>query len=204
MTHTALQQLLQQGTLWRGKQSDSEQARIEPSGWPLLDHLIGGGWPHGALSELLSDRHIGLKLLIPTLARLSRGERWLAWVGSPYTPYVPALAAHEVETKQLLLIREHNPDKSLWAAEQAMQSGACSMVLLWPKQLQTAQLRRLQLAAETGNCLGILFRPLGATQQNSPAALRLRVEPTPIGLDIHILKRRGGWGGKHCAIKIDR
>jgi len=204
MSNTALQQLLQQGTLWRGKPSNHKQSLVEPSGWSLLDHLIGGGWPHGALSELISDHHLGLQLLIPTLAHLSQDERWLAWVGPPYTPYVPALAAHKVQTKQLLLIHERDPEKSLWAAEQAMQSGACSAVLLWPQQLQTAQLRRLQLAAETGNCLGILFRPLRATQQNSPAALRLRVTPTPIGLDIHILKRRGGWGGTHCTIKIDR
>jgi len=202
MSNIALQQLLQQGALWKGKQSEDNQAPVEPSGWNLLDNLIGGGWPYGALSEMLSDRQLGLKLLIPTLARLSRDERWLAWVGPPHIPYVPALAAHAVDTKRLLLIKEQATEKSLWAAEQAMRSGACSAVLLWPKQLQTAQLRRLQLAAEAGNCLGILFRPLRATQQNSPAALRLRIDPTPLGLDIHILKRRGGWGGKHCTIKL--
>ena len=54
-------------------------------------------------------------------------------------------------------------------------------------------LRRLQLAAETGNALAVLYRPRRAADTASPAALRLELEPTATGLHIRVLKRRGGW-----------
>ena len=83
-----------------------------------------------------------------------------------------------------------------------MRSSACAAVMAWFEHLETPPLRRLQLAAERGGCLGILFRPAGATRQSSPAALRLRVTPTTSGLDVEVLKRRGGWGGGRCLVRL--
>jgi hypothetical protein len=90
----------------------------------------------------------------------------------------------------------------LWAAEQALKSGACGVVLLWPEQIQTSQLRRLQLAAEQGDCPGILFRSLRTASQGSPAALRLHVRTSPLGLEVEVIKRRGAWGGGKCLIPM--
>jgi hypothetical protein len=61
-------------------------------------------------------------------------------------------------------------------------------------------MRRLQLAAETGNALGILFRSAQAGKERSPAALRLKLEAVNNGLAVHILKRRGGYLGKPVII----
>jgi len=93
-------------------------------------------------------------------------------------------------------------EQCLWAAEQALKSGGCGAVLAWPQQVQTVQLRRLQLAAERGNCPAILFRPPRAARQGSPAALRLRVWPAPLGLEVEVLKRRGGWSGDQCIVPL--
>ncbi len=200
--HNLLEEGLGRGLVWRAREGHPGASdRIEPSGWPVLDECTGGGWPKGALSELLSRRHLGLSLLLPLLARLSRETRWLGWVAPPHLPFAPGLAQAGVALEQLVLVREVDTQERLWAAEQLLKSGRCSAVLLWPQALQDVQIRRLQLAAEQGDCMGVLFRPLRAAPQASPAALRLRLLPSPLGLDVEVLKRRNGWGGRHCTVR---
>jgi cell division inhibitor SulA len=200
MTSASLQQLMGSGLLWRGRGGRQPAQAVLPGGWPALDGCLGGGWPRSALVELLSVAHQGLPLLLPVLARLSQGQRWLAWVAPPHQPYAPALAAAGIDLRKLLLVHRLDETQRLWAAEQALKSAACSVVLLWPGRLQATQVRRLQLAAEQGECLGVLFRPLAAARQDSPAALRLQVSVGATGLDLTVLKRRAGWGGQRCRV----
>ena len=197
-----LDELKRNGALWQGRRNILATDRALASGWRVLDELLGGGWPRAALAEVLGESHQGLPLVLPLLARLSRELRWLAWVAPPYVPYAPALAARGLRVEQLLLIRDVSAGQRLWAAEQALKSAACSAVLVWPEQVRTAQLRRLQLAAEQGDCPVILFRPSSAAGQGSPAALRLRVRPAPQGLEVEVLKRRGAWGSETCIVPI--
>jgi hypothetical protein len=197
-----LDELKRSGALWQGRRDSVATERMLPSGWPVLDALLGGGWPRAALAEVLGADHQGLPLLLPLLASLSRGGRWLVWVAPPYVPYAPALAARGLRVDRLLLIRDLSAGQRLWVAEQALKSAACSAVLVWPDQARTAQLRRLQLAAEQGNCPVVLFRPSHAAAQGSPAALRLRVRPAPSGLEVEVLKRRAAWGGGICIVPL--
>ena len=201
MAHEAIDRLIADGSLWRGPALAQPEGRFEASGWPALDECIGGGWPTGAVCELFSRRHQGLPLLLPLLARLSRGERWLAWVGPPYLPFAPALAAAGVDLQRVLLVQEADAAQSLWAAEQLLRSPACAVVLAWPARLQPAAIRRLQLAAEQGGGTGMLFRPLRTLERSSHAALRLKVTAIPIGLDVSVLKCRGSRGG-HCSLAL--
>ena len=197
-----LEQLKRDGVLWQGRRRMSESDRVLASGWPVLDELLGGGWPCAALVEVFSDAHQGLPLVLPLLARLGEGTRWLVWIAPPYVPYAPALLARGIRVEQLLLVQDVSVQQRLWAAEQALKSGACGAVLVWPERVQTAQLRRLQLAAEQGACPGILFRSQRAANQGSPAALRLRVRPSPLGLEVEVLKRRGAWAGGSCIVPM--
>jgi len=197
-----LQQGMHKGAIWRGRGGAQQASRVEPSGWRVLDECMGGGWPHGALVELLSADYQGLPLLLPLLARLSAKNRWLAWVAPPHVPFAPGLSASGIDLQKMLLIREVDEAQRLWAAEQAMKSASCSAVLLWPQRLQTVQVRRLQLAAEQGDCLGVLFRSVRDAAISSPAALRMKVSPSPLGLDIEIVKRRAGWGGQSCSVRL--
>jgi cell division inhibitor SulA/protein ImuA len=192
--------LLQQGLLWRGRSASSPADRpVLPSGFSRLDESIGGGWPRGALVEFLSEGP-GLSLLLPVLATLSREARWLAWVDAPWLPYAPALAARGVAVSRVLLIRGRDADQGLWAAEQALRSGNCAAVMFWPQRISTARARRLQLAAEEGDCLGVLFRSRKATGQSSMAALRLEVQPSGEKLEVHVCKRPAGWGGRRLLL----
>ncbi len=89
----------------------------------------------------------------------------------------------------------------LWAVEQTLRAGTCGAVLAWLTDADSTVMRRLQLAAEAGNSWGILFRPQRMAGQASPAALRLKLESTPRGLAVHVLKRRGGWAADPVYLK---
>ena len=185
----SLDTLLAGRRLWRGPASPPPAAR-EPTGHAALDAALpGGGWPEAALTELLlaSDGIGELGLLLPTLARLTQAGRPVAWVDPPYRPYVPALARAGIDPSRLHVV-DTGGGETAWALEQCLRSQACAAVLGWPLRADDRTLRRLQVAAETGQALGFVFRPLAAARNPSPAALRLQLEPGRL----RVLKCRGG------------
>lgn len=181
------------GLVWQGTRLADAQGATLHTGFAELDaELPGGGWPAGALIELLAE-HPGvgeISLLLPLMQR-TPPERWIAWIAPPLLPYAPALAAAGVPLERLLLIQPATADEVLWATRQASGGGSCALVLAWPARLDTAALRRLQLAAEESATPLFLFRTPSAARHASPAALRLQLSPTADGLRIDILKRRG-------------
>jgi hypothetical protein len=187
------QLLSQRADIWRGGETSS--APGVSSGFVELDALLpGSGFPMGALTEIIVPRFgVGeLRLLLPAITRLTR-ERWLAFVAPPYIPYAPALARAGVDLSHVLVVNTNERSDTLWAAEQALRAGTCGAVLSWPTKTDFKWLRRLQLAAEAGGTMGIVFSPMHYAATSSPAALRLRLEPQSDGLAVHVLKRRGGW-----------
>jgi hypothetical protein len=177
------------------------------SGHEALDALLpGGGWPLGALTELLSDQcGIGeLELLLPALQILARGGRCLVWIDPPYVPYAPALVQRGLPLERVLWIRTERPQAALWAAEQALGCPAIGAVLNWSEHIVDRSLRRLQLAAECGQTLGILHRSATALHTPSPAALRLQLQPLTEGLEVQIKKSRGGHIGARLRVPLRR
>jgi cell division inhibitor SulA/protein ImuA len=202
-----IQQLLQRPDIWRGDEQLDYAGKYIPSGFAELDEqLPGGGWPTGALSEIIMAREgIGeMRLLMPALARMSHEGRWLAWVAPPYIPYAPALAACGVNLSRVLLVHPRANSDGLWAVEQALRSGTCGAVLAWMAVNDQRRQRRLQLAAEAGGTMGILFRSERTASRTSCAALRLHVDTTHHGrVTVNILKRRGGWASRPVSLKLD-
>jgi hypothetical protein len=192
MAVVALDELLAARRLWRGRPVESAPPAAQPTGLFELDAILpGGGWPESALTELLIPAAgMGeLQLLWPALARLSSGNGVVALVDPPYLPYAPAWHAAGVRLQGLHVIRA-DAREAMWAAEQCLRSGACTAVLCWPKRIDDRTLRRLQVAAETGQCHGFALRPLPAARNPSPAALRIVLEPGP-PRRLHVLKVRG-------------
>lgn len=201
----ALEPLLRHPGIWRAGTPRSAGGGHLPTGFPELDAaLAGGGWPLGALSEVFHEGcGIGeLRLLMPVLARLSRGGRWIALIAPPYIPYAPALASYGVDLSRLLLVHPRDATDALWAVEQALRSGTCGAVLAWPSRVDDRSLRRLQLAAGQGDALGLLFR--NGAVDHSPAALRLRLEHSPQGLVARLLKCRGGMHRQQVTLDLER
>ena len=160
----------------------------------------------GALCELLhAAPGIGeLSLMMPALSRLAQAGRYIAWIAPPYLPYAPALAQRGLPLERVLIVQAHSVPEVLWTAEQTLRCPAFGAVLGWPTDITDRNVRRLQLAAETGSSLGILYRPADAAREHSPAALRLRLQPLPEGrgLDVEIYKCRGGRVGVHLQLSL--
>jgi hypothetical protein len=195
-----LARLLEHPGIWRG----TSVARVEvlSSGFDALDErLPGGGWPRNGLIEILTPRFgVGeLTLFLPVLAALTSAPmaRSAVWVSPPFEPFAPALAAHGVALERILVVRVPAALRSgaLWAFEQSLVSGACDLVMIWEQRIRPKQIRRLQLAAEQGRALGVLFRPLQAARESSHAVLRMTVEPSAFGVRVNLLKSKGGVRG---------
>lgn len=198
----SLQELLQQPSIWRGRDHGFHHARSEdggafPTGHPVLDaELPEAGWPRGALTEILSD-YPGqgeLRLLMPSLRQLTQDQQYVALINPVWIPHAPALRSAGVDLSYVISIGPLDKADHLWTLEQVLRSGHCRAVLAWPdRDLSTKELRRLQLAAEVGKSSGFLFRSSQMKQQNSPAALRVLIKP-PHQLDV--IKCRGRYFGR--------
>jgi cell division inhibitor SulA/protein ImuA len=185
-----LARLLEHPAIWRGRCAARTPGLT--TGFAALDaYLPDKGWPHAALIEILVPRFGSgeLYLLLPALAALTRARcaRWCVWVAPPLMPFAPALAAEGIALDRVAVVSGARP---LWALEQALGSGACDAALAWGRRPKAREIRRLQLAAEHGRTLGVLFRLRRTAREASAAVLRLALEPTSQGVRVELLKGR--------------
>lgn len=189
--------------VWHADALGAGPQSAQPTGYALLDaQLPGGGWPVGALSEVLQPV-AGLhewQLVLPALAQATaRRVGAVVVVAPPCEPFGPALRAQGLSAQRLCVVRSDNAKAALWAAEQALRCRDVLAVVAWLPQALPVALRRLQLAAAQQQQLLWVFRPISAAQQASPALLRLQVQGLALpgnavlspGMQVQILKRRG-------------
>lgn len=170
----------------------------------MLDaQLPGGGWPIGALTEVLQpnpSRH-AWQLLQPALAQATAARPGsMVLVAPPFEPFAPALQAAGLPPARLCKVQPgaaatgKTATAALWAAEQALRCRDVLAVVAWLPQALPDQLRRLHLAAAQMGQLLWVFRPAGVRQQASPAPLRLWVQEDvtqPLAMQVQVLKRKG-------------
>jgi cell division inhibitor SulA/protein ImuA len=193
-TAVALDDILARPDVWRGRLAGAEVPALS-SGFPALDaELPGGGWPRGALSELLADgAGFGeCALLLPVLNAVRAEGRWAVLIAPPHALHAPAWIAGGADCGRLAVVAPESPRDLLWAAEQTLASGAAGAVVCWAGHADPAQVRRLQVAAAAGSAPAFLFRPRRTRAEASAAPLRLLLSPGPRGtLGVDVLKRRG-------------
>ncbi|HVP09006.1 MAG TPA: translesion DNA synthesis-associated protein ImuA [Burkholderiales bacterium] len=193
----SLAEILQRQSVWRGGAPSGAAVPAAPTGYAALDAALpGGGWPAGGLAELLCRAEgVGeLQVVLPALAALTAAGHRVAWLAPPYLPYAPALKAAGVRLAGLTVVRAPGRRDALWAAEQALRSGAFHALLLWLPKASYPELRRLAVAAQAGPGFALAFRPQEAGCESSPAVLRLALEPAADAAGppaLRILKRRG-------------
>ena len=193
--------------VWHANALAKPVQQVQCTGHPELDaQLPGGGWPVGALTEVLqpSGVHAEWRLLLPALTRC--GQAPVLLVGAPHLPFAPALVAQGLATQRMLSVVVPAAAMRLWACEQALRCADVGAVLAWLPQARSDQLRRLQMAASEYNKLLFVMRPEGARDDASPAVLRLHIQPQPQPptparqtlraqepdrLQLQLLKRRG-------------
>lgn len=183
--------------LWRGSEMGPAPAQAWATGFEALDgELPGGGWPGGALTELLQPQPAVLewRLLGPALAALAARGRRVVLVNPPRPPHAPGLLQSGLDPRQLVWVQAESPSQQLWCTEQLLRS-AEAVVVAWLPQARPEQLRRLQLGAQGGGGAlpAFVCRPAAARHEPSAAPLRLLAAPgdTPWTLRVRLLKRRG-------------
>ncbi len=195
--HERLDHLVrEQAMLWKGSSLAQQHDAAVPAldtGFPALNRLLKtGGWPQASLLEIQVDEwgQGELQLLLPTMAALSQAGQQLAWIAPPYIPYAPALQAAGVDLDYLLIIEQSEPADIAWAAEKCLYHASAAMVLFCLPLADARHIRRLQLAANAGNSLGILLHQ-GPVRQ-TPVPLRLKTHYVEQGLHVEVLKSRFG------------
>lgn len=202
-------------SLWRAHQLGQQRGVTWPSGFAALDaELPGGGWPAGALTELLLP-HPGVgevRLLAATLVAVQRQQRCVMLFDPPAALHAWAWRALGIDLQRLIVVQARPVHTSvqaratparasmaqmdtLWALEHALKSGQVGAVLAWlPLHLRGDALRRLQLAAQSHEGPAFLLRHSQARARPSVAPLRLLLAASAAGPDelrLRLLKRRG-------------
>jgi protein ImuA len=199
--------------VWRAddfSQSTSGGGAVSTGITRLDAELPGGGWPQGALTELLVDApgRGELSLLMPALAQATQSGRPCVWTlpyeqTSPSTqaidvplPYAPALATAGIALDRSIFVQPATPRESLWTLEQSLRMPHLGALIGWlptgHAETDFRALRRLHLLASRYQALVFVLRTPRATTVPSPAALRLQLTSRADGrLDVALLKRRG-------------
>lgn len=179
-------------SLWRASQLARADTLCIDTGHASLSTLLpGGGWPVGTLIDFLVQQPgIGeLRLLGPALAKVA--SRGVFIVTPPQTPQMLAWCQFGLNPSQVVWIRSEKTGDALWSVEHLLRSGCCGAVLFWQNHMRSDSLRRLHLAAQSGETLFVMFRSMASAMDASPAPLRLSLRPAQGGLDIGFVKRRG-------------
>ncbi len=190
----ALTELLHNPLLWQGDRLARAEDAIA-SGFVTLDReLPGGGWPQASLTELLLDHEgIGeLRLVLPALKALVQAGEWIALIAPLHIPYAPAFARHGIDPGRVIVVDTAEEKNRWWSAEQVLRANSAGALLFWPRAVNDAQTRRLQLAAQESQSLAFVFTGTARAAQPSPAPLRIRLSLAEEKLSIDVFKRRGG------------
>ena len=199
---TRVNQLLHSNpNLWRGCDMAGQGFHGIGTGYHELDDILPGrGWPSSGLVEVIA-RHSGmgeLQLLIPLMQSVIKQGKWILCVTPPYLLNAPALTQAGIDIDQILIVKQDTPCKdALWSMEKAMQTETCGLVLAWQNWLPGKVLRRLQLAAEVGDTLAVLFKHNDS--KYSPSSLRLQIKGSSTDnrdfsrAEVTVIKARGNF-----------
>ncbi|RJS95077.1 translesion DNA synthesis-associated protein ImuA [Salinisphaera sp. Q1T1-3] len=179
------------------------------TGWPALDRILPGrGYPLTGVTEwLIEQTGIGefgflLQAMAPRLAAAPQTR--LVLINPPHHLNALALEAHGIDRARLPIIRCERAGECVWSVEQLAEAGGLVGLVLWEQQLDSAALRRLQLASEKAGCPVFVYRALAAARQRSPAALRLALTSRQGRQRLEVIKCRGPAGARMDGLTVDR
>lgn len=206
-----INQLRQELARWQSPRNSPGEGIIS-TGCPPWDALLPeGGFRRGSLVEWLADGEgTGRLTLALHLARQASQDGGVVIVLDPERNLFPPAVFHcGIPPQALIVVQPANPGEHLWALEQSLRCRAVAAVLAGLEKLDPLVFRRLQIAAEQGGSLGLLFRPEWVRPEPTWAEVRFRVEPRPGGLagrrrvTIEVLRLRGGSPGGCIELEID-
>lgn len=169
--------------------------------------------PAGSLIELVASADgAGAWTLALLLAKYACGDRKMLLVADHQRSfYPPAAVKLGIALRHMVIIRSPQPRDTLLAASQALRCPAVGAVIGQFERLTEREVRRLQLAAETGGGIGVLVRPITVKSTPSFATVRLLLSPCPPGeervrrrqVSVEVLRCRGDREGRTVLLEID-
>ena len=192
--------------------------RVVSTGVAAWDRgLVEGGVRAGAVVEWLVEG-IGAGaegVALAMVREAMRGGGVLVVVDSARTVGFAGLMAGGIDVERILVLRPATEKLALWSVEQALRSRVVAAVWWRVERMRSEEFRRLQLAAETGGGIGMLFRDATAQREKSWAEMRVLVSPRPtralpasLGeggfrrVGVEILKVRGGRSGATFELEL--
>ena len=158
---------------------------------PEIDSALAhGGLKRGALHEFFSkdkDIQIPLSILsllaIKSFASLKQDSgKYILWIGKncwPAPHFLKTLSNSSSFLDRCLFIDPKSEKQALWAIESALRSSSIIAVISKIRSLSFLNSRRLALAAEKGNSLGLFVRNFKESSYPSAAMTRWLVEASP-------------------------
>ena len=175
-----------------------------------IDAVLDGGLNCEAVHEIVpvaaGDLGAATGFALAVAARAGNPRRhvlyvqhdFTAWEGAP--PYAPGLAQLGVKPAHLIHLRVAHIDDALWALSEALKCRAFAAVIgEFPANAAALDLtatRRLVLAAQQGDGLGLLLRHAGGADANA-ATTRWQVAASPSRSD-----EFGGIGAPAFALEL--
>jgi protein ImuA len=183
----------------------SRESDVLATGVDALDSALGGGFPLGAVTELVSAPGHGGDWLALRAVLAAGGTSALLDHDGSFHP--PGAAAAGVDLSRLLVVREGRRKEALWALERLAREPGLKVVLASLPGLTDTMLRRLQLAAESSGQVLLLSRPEKEVSRASWGALRLMVTAEPGDgarrMLVDVLRARNGSMPRPVRIEVD-
>lgn len=177
-----LQRMLEDYRRQRGRRP-ARRARAVRTGLDALDRALPhGGLPTRAVTEVLfgAPGAGAMSLALGVAGRAAGDGRPVVVVDSEGDLYPPAVARVGLSVEQLLVIRPRRAADGVWAADQSLRCPAVGAVVVRVGKLGPSQSRRLQLAAESGDNLGLIVKPY-SSRERTFAAVQIVLEPEAAG-----------------------
>lgn len=163
----------------------------------------------GALVEWLSPGLGSGGMMLAVMACLkwaSQGRR-VVMIDPEKEFYPPAIPMH----RSLLIVRPGNPRELLWTWEQVLRCRAVGACVGRIDRAPEKAFRRLSLAAERAEVMGMILRAESAREEPSWVEARLLVEPRSFSessssfrpLRLSLLRARGVMGGSSVEVCWD-
>ena len=221
-----VQQLTKQVRQLETSNRSSELEGISTGCAALDDCLPNGGYVPGTMVEYLRTAPAcGASYLAYAAAASALKSKggFLVVVDTQHSVYPPALAMHGIDLKQVVFVRPESRADAIWATDQALRTPAVAAVIAEIEKVDDRAARRLQLASEMGDGLGILLRSAAArrfpswaevqwlVRSISPSRLpKPTVNENPITADnagrkltLELLRNRGGQAGAIVRLAIN-
>ncbi len=229
--------------VWTAAHAKQQQPKQTlTTGYPSLDKVLTGGFPRAGMIHLHSPLGCGeLRLMLSVLRNIKQAdaqhgnsvssEKLLVFIDPPFELNAEFLLAHHISLEQLIIVRANTGEECLWSAEQCAKSGACDSIFLWHSNLKHIQVKKLEHAAQQGQCHCIWMhntqlinhRSVSSNRTNNkqrfdslskdiskqtnalsnlPLSLSLSISRNHDELDITVNKQKVGWAQKPVHIPL--